>query len=634
MGFVTNFLRNTPFQRQLSITVSVGILCIALFSSLLSAWQGSLQIRATLLEQGQRVAENLASNSTLALLYASPDNANEAVNTTLSFPDVTRVEIRNLNGLPLIVRGATDKEMTEMPAPAASLREAYLESETENSWRFVAPVLTKHQSASPFEVIESPVESIGYVLIVQSKATLTRMRTHVFLINLAISFFFAFVFLAVIRMLSKRLTQPITALSQAMASAEQGEANVQAKLAGPKDIVDMAKAFNSMIAALQEREQAVRESQERYRDVIENVREVIFQTDVQGHLIFLNPAWLEVTGYLIGATLGTPLVSYIESTSHPQFELWQRRVQENTTASDFRYEIRFRRSDNSIGWVGITQRPRLDQNGVFIGTSGTLDDITDRKIAEQKLKTLNAELEHRVQDRTAELEASNNDLEAFSYSVSHDLRAPLRGISGFAYILQEDYSTALDEKGRNYLARIRSAAHRMGDLIDGLLELARINRAALYRNTVDLSALAQHILAELKEAEPQRQIEISIATDLHVQADPTLMRVVLDNLLNNAWKFSSKQKNAKIIFGSEMCDNVKVFFVRDNGAGFDMTHASQLFQPFHRMHRADTYSGTGIGLATVLRVIQRHEGKIWAEAAVDQGATFYFTVPNSNQSGE
>ena len=627
-GFLREFLRNTPFQRQLSITVSVGVMCIALFSALFSAWQGSRQIHATLLEQGQKVAENLANNSTLALLYASADNANEVVNTTLSFPDITRVEIRTPHGAALIVRGPAESDMPEGTPPTSALRQPYLETETNHAWRFIAPVFTKRQTASPFEVIENPGEWIGYVRVVQSKATLARMKTHVFLSNLAISFFFAFIFLLVIRILANRLTQPITALSKVMTSAEHGASNLQAKLAGSKDIVDMAKAFNRMIAVLQEREQAVRDSQERYREVIENVREVIFQTDIRGLLTFLNPAWLEVTGYPIETTLGTPLSSYIEASGLPQFELWQRRLQDSAAPADFRYETRFKRSNNSIGWIGITQRPRLDHNGILIGTSGTLDDITDRKIAEQQLKTLNAELENRVLDRTAELEASNRDLEAFSYSVSHDLRAPLRGISGFAYILQEDYSAVLDEKGCSHIARIRAAAHRMGDLIDDLIELARINRAALYHQTVDLSAQAHEIVAEFREAEPQRQVEIFIAENLSVQADPMLMRGVLENLLSNAWKFSAKQEHSKITFDSEIQDDMKIFFVRDNGAGFDMAHAGSLFQPFNRLHHAEAFSGTGIGLATVLRVIQRHGGEIWAEAEVGQGATFYFTIPD------
>lgn len=624
-----NFLRETPFQRQLSVTVSAGIICIALFSSLASSWQGSLQIRATLLEQGQRVAQNLANNSTLALLYASSDNANEAVNTTLSFPDVIQVEIRTPNGAALIVRGEGDNTMAESALPATSVREPYLETETSNAWRFVAPVLTKRQNASPFEVIESPDEVIGYVRIVQSKATLARMKTHVFLINLVTSFFFAFVFLLAIRWLANRLTRPITELSRVMATAEHGETNVQARLAGSKDIVDMAKAFNSMIAALQEREQAIRDSQERYRDVIENVREVIFQTDLDGHLIFLNPAWIEVTGFSIETSLETPLVSYIEAESQSQYETWQRRLKDHADDADVRYEVRFTRSNKSIGWIGIAQRRRFDAQGNFVGTSGTLDDITDRKVAEQQLKILNAELENRVQDRTAELEASNRDLEAFSYSVSHDLRAPLRGISGFAYILQEDYGKLLEEKGRAHIARIREAAHRMGDLIDDLIELAHINRTTLYHRIIDLSALAEQIIVEFREAEPQRQINVSIARNLNAYGDPTLMRVMLENLLSNAWKFSAKKTDAHILFDQEVHDNMKVFFVRDNGAGFDMAHAGQLFQPFNRLHHADAFSGTGIGLATVLRVVQRHGGEIWAEAVEGEGATFYFTLPDA-----
>jgi len=247
-------LRRTTFDQQLSLTVTVGVLCIALFSSIVSSWQGSRQIRDTLMEQAERLTESLATHSTLALLYASSDNAAEAVNATLAFPDVTQVAVHNASGRLLIMRaksGAGD----ELPQPAAVPPQAALEAETEESWRFIAPVRTKAGEASPFEVIERPDELLGYVRVVQSKATLSRMMANVFFVNLAVSFFFAIVFLLAIRFLGTRLTRPLTELSAAMERAERGEANVRAEVAGPSDIGVMAQAFNRMIAVLQDREE-------------------------------------------------------------------------------------------------------------------------------------------------------------------------------------------------------------------------------------------------------------------------------------------------------------------------------------------------------------------------------------------
>ncbi|TAK91801.1 MAG: PAS domain S-box protein [Burkholderiaceae bacterium] len=624
-AILKNFLRNTAFSQQLKITVTTGVLCIALFSSVVSSWQGSRQIRQTLRDQGERIAVNLANASTLALLYNSAENADQVINTTLAFPDVIRVEIRNPNGNPVVLRGE-DKRSTaidDMPPPP-TLRAAFMEMETSYDWRFIAPVLTT-QTASAFD-LEQKQEMLGYVRVVQSKATLTRMMTRVFLVNLLISFFFAAAFLWLIQYLSKRLTQPITALSQTMLRAERGEANVRANLVGAKDIVDMAQAFNSMIAALHEREQALRESQASYREVVESVNEVIFQTDVEGNLVFLNPAWKDVTGREVAETLNRPLKQIIEPDSHSIFDIWQARMMEQSFPQGCRYEVRFRRANQETGWLKVTQKARTDDAGNFAGTAGVLSDITERRAAEEQLKNLNTELEQRVKKRTRELEASNRELEAFSYSVSHDLRAPLRGIGGFAYILEEDYGPQLDEQARGHLKRIRVSAQRMAQLIDDLLELSRLSRVSLNLKEVNLSAMAQQIFSELAEAEPNRKVEIVVGQDLMAEADPTLIRTVLDNLIRNAWKFTGKQAQARIEFNAEQRDGTQTFFVRDNGAGFDMNYASQLFQPFSRLHSMDQFSGTGVGLATAHRVMMRHHGKIWAEAEPEKGATFYFTL--------
>ncbi len=265
-SWIAAYLRRTTFRHQLSVTVTVGVLCIALFSSLVSSWQASRLIRGTLLEQGERIAESLATQSTLALLYSSSDNALEAVNATLAFPDVTRVEIHAADGRLLVARGS-NAATTNTGLPASAPHHAYLESEAGDSWHFVAPVWTK-RGASPFEVVERPEEMLGHVRIVQSKATLVRMMTDVFLANFAISFSFALVFLVAIRVLSRRLTRPLTALSGAMERAERGEANVRAELAGPRDIGQMAQAFNRMIAVLQDREEELQRHRGHLEDLV------------------------------------------------------------------------------------------------------------------------------------------------------------------------------------------------------------------------------------------------------------------------------------------------------------------------------------------------------------------------------
>jgi len=260
-------LRNTTINHQLSMTVTAGVLCIALCSSIVSSWQGSRQIRATLVEQGERIADSLASNASLALLYASADNASEAVNTTLAFPDVTEVSIHSAIGRPLIARAKSGPLTAKTGVPAEMAAGASLEAETDKEWRFIAPVRTK-TSSSPFEVVEHQNELLGYVRVVQSKATLTRMMRDVFFTNLAVSFSFAVLFLAAIRILGLRLSRPLTQLANAMERAERGEANVRADIAGPKDIGVMAHAFNRMIAVLQEREEELQRHREHLEELV------------------------------------------------------------------------------------------------------------------------------------------------------------------------------------------------------------------------------------------------------------------------------------------------------------------------------------------------------------------------------
>jgi PAS domain S-box-containing protein len=251
-----------------------------------------------------------------------------------------------------------------------------------------------------------------------------------------------------------------------------------------------------------------------------------------------------------------------------------------------------------------------------------VSDVTERKRAEDELKTAHAALVHRAYD----LQAVNAQLESFSYAVSHDLKAPLRTIEGFTRALLEEHADGLDAKGRDYLRRVHSASGRMNQLIDAMLSMARLTHAELQENTVDLAALVRIAGDVLRKQNPERQVEFVIADTIKVKGDKTMLQAVIENLLNNAWKFTSRHAAAKIEFGSTEMDGKTIYYVRDDGAGFDMHYAEKLFQPFSRLHTESEFPGLGIGLATVLRIIQRHGGRIWAEGATDQGATFYFTL--------
>jgi PAS domain S-box-containing protein len=278
--------------------------------------------------------------------------------------------------------------------------------------------------------------------------------------------------------------------------------------------------------------------------------------------------------------------------------------------------------------IDICMKPLETEQGILV--TSALRDISQRKQTEQKVTRLNEQLEQRA----AELEAANKELEAFSYSVSHDLRSPLHNIDGFSQVLLEDYADRLDAEGQEHLKNVRSSCRQMEEIIDALLALSKMMRTEMFRQKVDLSVLACQIADELKAKAPDRAVDFVIANDLTADADAQLLRVVLENLLNNAWKFTSKKPRARIEVGSLLQSNGdQVFYVRDDGAGFDMEHAQKLFSPFKRLHKASDFQGTGIGLATVQRIIARHGGKIWASAAIDHGATFCFTLAAANKDG-
>jgi len=289
-------------------------------------------------------------------------------------------------------------------------------------------------------------------------------------------------------------------------------------------------------------------------------------------------------------------------------------------------ELTHTRRDGTRLTVMSHQVLHRDTDGHPIAIVEADNDITELKRAHAEIARLNTELEERVRQRTAQLEASNRELESFSYSVSHDLRAPLRSIDGFSKALLEDYGDGLDTHGRNYLDRIRAATQNMGELIDDLLELSRVTRAEIRRQPIDLSSMARSITNELRRSDPMRDVRVDIEDGLVAVGDRRLIRIVLENLLSNSWKFTAKQRDQHIEVRDAGKNGKTVFLVRDNGAGFDMNYADKLFGAFQRLHSAKEFPGTGVGLATVHRIINRHGGRVWAESEVGKGATFYFTL--------
>ena len=436
----------------------------------------------------------------------------------------------------------------------------------------------------------------------------------------------------------------------------------------PVASMDYVNIYASDITKRKWAEKALVEDRNLLRTIIDNIPDRIYAYDTQGRKNVSNIAdWKACGVKRMEDVIGKTDFDTYPADMAAEFWALSKSVIDSGTPV-FNQEERGLDSQGKPVWVSSTQVPLRDGQGKIIGLVGIGRDITegkkseedlvssqraalnmmedavearsqleqvniglrkevkDRRKAEAEIRKLNIELEHRVLERTAELAASNKELEAFSYSVSHDLRAPLRAMTGFSEALLEEYIPVLDERGKDYLHRVSESAKRMGQLVDDLLKLSRFTRGEMIKSPVNLSQMAQQVVSEIQLQDPSREVTWVIEPNLRAIADVNLIQVVLNNLLNNAWKFTGKQKSPRIKFGCIRKESMLIYFIKDNGVGFDMVHKDKLFGTFSRLHGQDEFEGTGIGLALVQRIIQRHGGSIWAEAQIDQGATFYFTL--------
>jgi PAS domain S-box-containing protein len=367
---------------------------------------------------------------------------------------------------------------------------------------------------------------------------------------------------------------------------------------------------------------ALRESEHRYRDLLAMVPNPIFASRGQ-RIVFLNTAGLRLLraddeSQILGRE---PLEIFHPESRPPISERLSRLLEAPQTVLPV--EGKILTMDGAAVPVEVTAASSRSDGEMVVEI--VCRDLTERREAEAEIRSLNADLERRVALRTTELVAANKELDAFCYAVSHDLRAPLRAIGGFTRILSEDCATASPD-ARDYFERVISATERMGHLIDDLLNLSRVSREVFHRGPVNLSAVAAEVGAELHRANPERNVEFVVTEGLTAQGDERLLRILLENLLGNAWKFTSRKEAARVEFGAESGGGETRFYVRDNGAGFDMRYAGKLFGAFQRLHGVKEFPGTGIGLATVQRIVNRHGGRAWAEAEVDRGATIFFTL--------
>jgi PAS domain S-box-containing protein len=381
------------------------------------------------------------------------------------------------------------------------------------------------------------------------------------------------------------------------------------------------------ITGQREAESQLRRSESRFRALGLHAPVGIFEADARGQCTFVNTRWCELTGLSPEEAIGRvwSLAVHPDDLADVAFA-WDRAIERR---GEFRADYRLQRADGEDVWVSAAAAPLVDILGEPGGWLGTVVDVTERRRNEVEIRRNRDEirgLNDRLASRARALEAANRELESFSYSVSHDLRTPLRAIDGFTQALVEEYAAQLDANAHHYMDRVRRNTQRMGQIIDDLLVLARVARGEIRSERVDLTALAREVDAALRAAQPGRDVAFTAAPGLCATGDSRLLRLVLENLLDNAWKYTSRKARARIAFGMENGGGETAFFVRDDGAGFDMAYAGKLFGAFQRLHGAAEFAGSGIGLATVARIVDRHGGRTWAEGAVGQGATFYFTL--------
>jgi PAS domain S-box-containing protein len=391
-------------------------------------------------------------------------------------------------------------------------------------------------------------------------------------------------------------------------------------------IVVGASIISRDVTAQKTVEKALALSEERYRSLAFATTQIVWGTNMHGEVIADIPMWRAFTDQSLEEVMGLKWIDALHPEDRERTrDVWLRAVK---NCSFYDTEYRMRRSGGEYRWMAVHGAPVLELDGTIREWVTACADIQDRKLAEAEIAKLNAELEQRVIQRTAELEAANRELEAFSYSVSHDLRAPLRAVNGFSRILLEEYSSQLPAKAQHYLTVTRNNAVQMGALIDDLLAFARLSRQPLRKQTIAPAELVKQVLEDLTLEREGRQVEITVG-DLPVcQGDPQLLKQVMVNLLSNGLKYTRTRAVARIEVGAIIpaAGDTPVYYVRDNGVGFDMRYSDKLFGVFQRLHGAEEYPGTGVGLAIVQRIVHRHGGRVWAEAQVNHGATFYFML--------
>jgi PAS domain S-box-containing protein len=594
-------LSDMPIRRKLTLIILAACAVVMLLMRGIFLTYEYVNLRRATVRQLSTIGEMLAANSTAALAFQNQQDAREILGALKAERHIVAAALYD-RGHRLFSTYPENLAADDVPARPGP-----------DGYRFDGSDLVGFQP-----VVQT--ERIGTLYLCFDTSIVVR-QWLVDSLRLALGVMAAVFAAAYLlsRTLQKQISRPILALAEtARAISERRDYSVRAVKPGNNELGLLTDAFNQLLTQIHAQKTALDE------------HAIVAITNPQGRILYVNDKFCAISQYSRAELLGQDhrIVNSGYHSKEFMRELWtcigRGRV--------WKGEIRNRKKDGSFYWVDVTIVPFLNPDGKPYEYIAIRSDITERKRAEEDIRELNRTLEQRVIERTAQLETANKELEAFSYSVSHDLRAPLRHIDGFAQMLQRRAGAKLDDTDKRYLTTIINSAKGLGTLIDELLAFSRMGRTEMRHTEVDMRLLVDEVVHALQPETQGRRIEWRIDPMPLVQADPAMLRQVWSNLLSNAIKYTRERPVATIAVAHKPADDREhVFTVQDNGAGFDMQYAAKLFGVFQRLHTANEFEGTGIGLANVRRIVQRHGGRVWAEGAVGQGAAFYFSLPAAKQ---
>jgi PAS domain S-box-containing protein len=605
--------RDQPIRSKVALVVIVTSVIGLLLTSAAFATYEWLTFQNATLTTTRTVAKIIADNSTAALRFRNPAEARELLATLRADEPVVAAALYDEDG----------KLFASYSGPAGSLLPPSLDDSPSKGYDFTSRYLLLYQS-----VIQEN-RNVGTLFIQVSLANMQRrflLYGGLVLLILTASSLMAFAFSA---SLQKRITEPIQELAKiARAVSTRRDYSMRASRYGADELGELTDAFNDMLTQIKERDERISESGERLRVALAAADMGTWRFDGSRQQMIVDENLSRLLGLPAEQTTFTTEEFLNRIAAEDRGSVRDMLTRAFREGSPFYAEYRVVRADGTTRWVRNRGKAVLDENTrELLYASGALIDVTDRKEAESEVFRLYADLERRVTQRTAELAQSNRDLEAFTYSVSHDLRAPLRHMSGYAQILKEDHGTNLSSEAMFYLDRIIHGSERLSQLIDDLLNLGKVGRQPLVMQTTDLDELVDFAIRELEPETQNRRVEWQRQPLPTVKCDAGLMRLAFVNLISNALKYSRQREPAIVAIGTVVVGSETAIFIRDNGVGFDPNYKDKLFGVFQRLHSSAVFEGTGVGLATVERIIRNHGGRIWADGQPEMGATFYFTMP-------